>query len=260
MKKKLIGLTFGLMMVAGLLIGSVLLKDDTVEVGDITYSMTWGWGDAIPTESGWQVTNDLGYTVTVEKGYLVSHSVQLIPCEYDGENAGLLRDIFGANTVEAGHGGDENDPSAILIPQIEDLAVVNSIEFGATTVPYQQYCTAHYLVARSDSLTTNMPDDIDMYGLSLYLEGTYQAANSDELVAFALQTSLANGKITDIRPSTDSEAVRLAIGDEANHIHVQRQLDTLFHGVNFATMDTDEQARTILWSLIRDTQVFVSER
>ena len=260
MKNKLIGLTLGLMIVAGLLIGSILLNHKPVESGDIRYTLTWTWGDAVGTETGWQVTNDLGYTINVEKGYLVSHSVQLIACEDDAENAGLLDDIFGANTAEAGHGGDENDPSALLIPQIENLAQVTTIDFGAVNVPFQRYCTAHYLVARSDGLTTNMPDDIDMYGKSLYLEGTYQAADSDAVVAFSLQTSLANGKIVDIRPSIDSEPVRLEVSDEGIHINIQRQLDTLFDGVDFLTMDSDEQARTVLWSLIRDTQVLVSER
>ncbi len=261
MKKRLLALTLGLSVVAALLIGSVLLKDAEAESGEINYQMTWIWGEATATESGWQVENDLGFIVTVEEGYLISHTLQLLPCEdvEEEENAGLLNTVFGANTVEAGHGGDENDPSAILIPQVESLAVANTITFGSVTVPHTEYCTAHYLVARSDSVTLNMPENVDMYGLSLYVSGTYQKADSDETVAFILQTSLANGKIADIRDETDGEPVRVEITNDIVQVEVQRQLDTLFDGVDFETMDSDEQARTVLWSLIQDTQVLVTK-
>jgi hypothetical protein len=258
MKKRLFGLTLGLVIVAGMLIGSVLTKQKRGESGDINYAMTWDWGTATPTDTGWQVTNDLGYMIAVEKGYLVSHSIQLLECNDSDESAGLIGDFFEANTAEANHGGDDNDPSAILIPLVEELGSASSSDFGAVNVPYRQYCTAHYLVARSDSVTRNMPDDIDMYGQSLYLEGTYQVVDSEAVVPFTLQTSLANGTIADIRLSTNTEPMRVEISDEVIHIDIQRQLDTLFDGVDFETMDADEQARTVLWSLIRDTRVLVT--
>lgn len=247
-------------MVAALLIGSILLKDTEAESGEINYQMTWIWGEATAMESGWQVENDLGYIVTVEEGYLISHTLQLLPCEdVEQENASILNTVFGANTAEAGHGGDENDPSAILIPQVESLAVANALTFGSVTVPHTDYCTAHYLVARSDSVTLNMPENVDMYGLSLYVAGAYQKADSDETVPFVLQTSLANGKIADIRDESDGEPVRVEITNDSVQVEVQRQLDTLFDGVDFEMMDSDEQARTVLWSLIHDTQVLVTK-
>ena len=98
------------------LVGLFLLVVVPCSVGDFAL-FACGRGDTLSADVGygryhaqfedgsWQVVNDLGITVTVDKGYLASYSVQLLACEHEH---GLLQGILGfltIPTVSAGHWG-----------------------------------------------------------------------------------------------------------------------------------------------------------
>ena len=230
---------------------------DEPESGEVTYQLDWEWGDAMPTDEGWQVINDLGYTVNVTQGYLVSYSSTLIECEH---SHGIFDWLFGMtapSVAYAGHGEDDIDPAMLDTPHVESLHQPQTLMTGTVIVPEPSYCQGHYLVARGSSDTVGLPEDIEMYGTSLYIAGTYQANGSDEVMNFAVETSLANGDIIDLMSET-GDFIHAEISDETIEITITRQLDSLFDGIDFSTMPDDDIARSVLWALMDNTRLIVT--
>ena len=265
-KKSLWIMLLVLLVPSTLIIFSVVSQSDAEEQvinGDITYTFAWDWENAEPhADGGWLVENDLGYRIHVETGYVVSYSLQMLPCEQASTEQSSLwqpvQDLLGVQTAYAGHGGDEFDPSHMREPMIEDLASPSAVQLDAITVPQQHYCTAHYLIARATHAVSNLPSGVDLVGASIYFSGTYITADSVEPMPFVLQTGLANGVIaTFVDYNTDTIITQAIAGTTPLNVTVQRHLDTLFDGVDFGNMADDELSRTILWNLIADTQILV---
>lgn len=214
----------------------------------LNYYLNWTWGAAQRDAdgSGWQVVTDLGYQVHVESGSLVAYSTQLIECPHEHPTALDALDLI--NTAEAGHGSDGADPSALPQGMIENLAAPGLIKLGTVTLTGDlHYCQAHYLIARTDSTIEGMSQTDPLWGVSLYLTGTYQQGNSAP-VPFTLQTSLANGKIADL----DHTALH---SQPIADVIITRRLDTLFNGLDFATMESAELGKAALWNLIADLTI-----
>lgn len=231
--------------------------------GDIVYAASWVWGDAVAhADGGWSVTNDLGYTVTVERGYVVDFSTQLIACEHSHAWGGIawLEKLVGVAVVQAGHSSGDVDPAALTTATAEPIHSPALRELGTVTVNEPDYCEGHYLVARADGDTLNLPDDLDLHGMSLTIEGTYQRADMDAPVTFTAQTALANGAITTLSrvDLAGFRDVHVEISDEPVYVTIQRRLDTLFDGVDFAAMSRDEIGQAVLWSLIDGTRLLVT--
>lgn len=217
---------------AFMLLAPVFLWRNPHPEGQFSYRLVWDWGEAEALEQGWRVQNDLGYEIVVQSGYLVSYSAELVACthwHFWWETA------LAPMIAYAGHGETESE-SRISSPIIEALDNPENSEWAVVTVHEPSYCQAHYLVARGDSSTA------DMYGISLWIEGTYTfdgyAERGAEAVPFSLQTSLANGRMFEIQ-----------LGNEGI-VTISRRLDTLFTGVDFATMSEEEMGRAALWSLM----------
>ena len=56
----------------------------------------------------------------------------------------------------------------------------------------------------------------------------------------------------------DDAHIHIQVGAQDSLITVQRRLDTLFDGIDFATMDAETIGQEILWSLIADTRIIIS--
>lgn len=246
-----------LLISVGLIVVPILAKETASSTaareGVILYRTGWAWGDAVPTADGWTVTNDLGFVVMVEKAYLVNYTVQLLECE-DHTHASLLDSLM-PDTVLAGHGVGIN-PALVEASFIENFTHPETIEFGKVTVESVAYCEAHYLIARAGSETRFQPGDIEMYGVSLYVEGKYQKMDSAEITPFTAQTHLANGKQLTLHLPDDSMPVYVEVGEEPVEILVQRRLDSLFDGVDFTS--TENIGRAILWNIIASTEFIVT--
>lgn len=226
--------------------------------GDIHYQAAWTWGKAMDTPGpGWQVTNDLGYLVTVEDGYLVSYSAELVECEQDTPS--LLDQILGAvgpGVALAGHQQGPN-PAAITTSRVESLAEPASVDLGQVSVSLSYYCQGHYLLARATPDTAAMPTP-GAVGTSLYLRGTYQVDDS-AAVPFTIQTNLNWGGISDLSLADGSGApVHAEISREALQVTIERNLGELFDGVDFAGTSTTEQAKTILRTLTNGARFVIT--
>lgn len=251
---------YAIMLTILILLAPTVFSPNDVE-GTITYETQWDWGTATPTDNGWQVVNNLGYTVMVEKGYIVSYSTQLIYCEHTHSIFDWLGSVFAAAVVHAGHNSSgDADPASVVASMVESLSQPETGIMGTVTVEEPTYCTGHYLAARGSSDGLNMPTDKDMYGVTLYIEGTYQAPDSEIAISFTAETNLANGQMRDLfAPDDLTNPIHVGIGETPVRIGIVRYLDTLFDDADFATMDSAALGKTILWSMLDDMQMVVLE-
>lgn len=251
-------ITFLLMLTILILLAPSVFAPENV-TGNITYQLQWQWGDAIPLDDGWMVRNDLGYRVHVTKGYSVAYSTQLLYCEHSHGLFDWVGKIFAVSVVHAGHNTGDQDPASVLVSLIESLDKPQTSHIGTVTVNEPGYCKAHFLVAPGSDDTPNMPSDKDMFGVSLYIEGTYQSDDMPQAQPFRAQTSLGNGKNLPLIQADDAsqKSVHVEIGNTPVKIGIIRQLDSLFDGADFATMDEEELGKAILWQMMADLRIVV---
>jgi len=234
---------------------------------EIRYELGWraqGASDAASASGGWQVTNDLGYRVRVERGYVVSRSMELVECPRDARapSAALawLAGALGPSLAHAGHSSLLPNPAAITTPLVESLTAPRQLVAGRVAVVPQAYCRAHYLVARAERDARDLPADVDMVGKSLLLEGSYLAPGATDPVAFRVATSIANGALLDLAapgapPSPGSRAYDGAAG--VVRVTIERDRAHLFDGIGFASASEQDVARRVLGNLIAHTRVAV---
>jgi hypothetical protein len=219
-------------------------------IAEVRYHLTWDWGDAEPTDSGWRVITDRDYAVEVTEGYLVTYSVQLAPCTDEELGAGRpLPRLFGAGRAWAGHGGEE-DPSAWLTGIAEPLATPQSVSLEPVTLDEGLYCNAHYLVARAESKTMGLPDAFNLVGTSLYIEGT-AALDGGEPKPFSIWSTLPVGELA---PWSDPVS-GVDLSEGALDVTFTRDLGRLFDGVAFQTMSDESIEKTVLLGLIERLSV-----
>ena len=237
---------------------------DVVERGvwveSARYELTWDWGEAWEDEEvGWRVVLDDGVEVHVQRGYLVNYSVSLAPCDLAAAAprppapwaVALLDVVLGTSVAHAGH-GDEADPSTARASRVEDLARPGVVVLDELSFAGNLYCRVHYLVARSDTGTEAMPEEVDMENASLHLEGTWQRPG-EEAVAFEIHASLAHGLL----PELDEVVVGEVAAGTSVVVTVERRLDGLLKGVDFEAMGGDELARVVLSNLMGEAEVSV---
>ena len=170
--------------------------------GEVTYQLAWDLDGVSQHEDGWSVVSDLGITWRITRGYLVNFNLQLVPCE----QASWL----GIRPAWAGHSGDDIDPSAVGVSWAEAI-----VPLSPSTPPSQQasalYCKVHYLIARADSATHDLPGNVDLLGASLHLEGTWSRGGVD--TPFTLRVTPATGVLPvlpePIDAATDGAAIRV---------------------------------------------------
>lgn len=231
---------------------------------EITYHLDWTQDRISPNEDGqgWSVINDLGYHVAVERGYLVTASVQLVPCPKadQGGAASWLIDRLLPRPAYAGHGG-EQDESKTTLPYVESLTEPSLVNLDTVPVPHGAlYCQAHYLVAYGIEAAKNLPAEPNMVGTSLLVEGMVRASQTGPARPFSIKTDLVWGTITDLRPTAGTaDHLRLTTGRDAVTVTLRRDLGTLFDGVDFDHMTEIDQAKAVLRSVTNQTQVFVEQ-
>jgi len=229
-------------------------EPDPDTAGQIEYVARWNHEGITPLATGWRVTNDQRYVIDVHRGYMVTYGASLVPCPEPTDDGlgGLIRTVLGIGTAYAGH-SSEADPSAINDSRVESVSDPVSWTIGQIAVPAARYCEAHYLVARADEETRDMPDSIDLARKSLYLTGTYRAPDETEVKSFEVETSLANGVIHPLVHAGETTGIDLGQADV--QIVIERPLAGLFAGVAFDTMSTSAVERQILTALMTHTSV-----
>jgi hypothetical protein len=211
--------------------------------------------DLAPQE-GWEVVNDLGFTVRVTRAYLVSRSIELVPCTPQAPKLSLRDawdELIGPRPAFAGH-STVADPSASTSAQVESLQRADTSRLPALYPGAQRYCHAHYLIARADTQATGLPADVDMVDQTLRFDGEFQRPGATTFEPFTVRTAVANGKLVVFGNLTDGA---LDTGRNAAVVIIRRNLDTVFDRVDFSTMNEKRIAREILQNLIDGVEIDV---
>ena len=231
----------------------------------VSYRLEWDQEGVVPHSggAGWQTTNDRGYRVHLERGYLVNYSMELVECPKEALESGTdpLWAWFPVQTAWAGHMPTTPNPAAIHTPHIEALHAPVDFEVGSMLLAAQRYCRIHYLVARANRSAVGLPEDVDMVERSLWVRGTYQGAAAATAQPFELATSAANATLTDLFPpgrfGSQGAAIVVDTGKEDARVVIHRRLKPLFDGVDFDTMPPARIERQVLQNLINQTEITV---
>jgi len=202
------------------------------------YTLAWDTEGVEVADGSWSVETDLGYQVTLSRGYLSTYSLYLIPCP-EADHARRWSLIRAAH---AGHSLTEDD-SMLLSPQLEDIAAMDASEHDSVLFDETEYCEVSYVTARADDRSEGMPDDLDLRNVTLYLEGQLSAPG-EAPAAFQWSTALFYGR---------SEHIVLAGDGDRAHVRVERQLSTMFDGVDFADVSEARAMDLVLQNLINHT-------
>ncbi|MBT6492659.1 MAG: hypothetical protein HOK97_23005 [Deltaproteobacteria bacterium] len=230
----------------------------------VDYHVSWDTEGVLFSESGFELTNNLGYDIEVTAGYLVFYSTQLVPCE-DEESSELTSidwgkwwgRLIGVRTAHAGHGEEDLDASVVAQSYVEDLTEPVSQQIGSRTIEGIRYCQIHYLVARGGTGTLQLPQEQDMVGTSLYLQGTWEVEGG-ETQAFTISSSVAYGTLSNLYPSAFYGAADQELQVDASQtgarIEIKRNLLGLFADTDFKAMSDAQLERRILQNVIEYTE------
>ncbi len=202
---------------------------------------------------------DLGHEVVVSRAYLVQAQAQLVDCLGVGSDVWddwlALRDVLAPGLAYAGH-SESPEPSAVIAPRAIDLVRgAQSLSFGASSFPEARYCRSHFLVAGlgDTSAIAGAPEDVDLAGLSLYVEAAVLDTQGGAAPrAITIASTLSDGAITDLPDalvsSLEGSHARLTVTR-----HVARMFDGL--ALDDETLDEDTVARAVLTQLDHEARV-----
>lgn len=227
-----------------------------------TERLTWH------ADGGWSVETDLGYRVRIDRGRLVTHSIELVACTDDGAAATdaprrspltLLR----PRVALAGH-GESNNPTKVVVARGEDLTRPETMALGQVEldgVPLaESYCEG-FLLAAASALDT-ATESAEQGSASLVLEGSWRAPGSGEDQPLALRSELAWGgagalaveqprrvSLAALTGRGDVESWRPSRSSAQAQVTLERDLGALFDGLDLASSDPETQARAVLRAL-----------
>lgn len=199
------------------------------------YTLTWDTADVTWETQGWSTTTDLGYVVHVENGWVGSYGLSLVACEdVIVRGSDVLWSLVGVQSAYAGHSGDEIDPSALVLDQMESLATPIPHQYGPYLFAPDTYCRVHYVM--SYAIEEAEAEGRNLTGSSLWLEGTITSPNGDRW-PLDVQSDVAHGALRDL-PQLANLA-NAALLTEHVEIRVTRALATMFDGIDFNQEPSD---------------------
>jgi len=236
------------------------------------YRLAWHQDGVVrgSAEPGWSVVSDLGFHVRVTRGYLVSYGMEFVECEGDpagagprsaASRAGALAALLGPSPAHAGHGSADPNPARLGTTFVESLTEAGTIDVGYVEAPAYRYCSLHYLVAGARRGAVGLPDDVDMLGASLHVEGVYRAPSGQIEAPFTIRTSAANGVLGALRGSLarfgPAGVVEVDGSIESARATISRDLSTMFDGVDFVALSDRQASWRVLNNLIAATEIVV---
>jgi hypothetical protein len=224
--------------------------------GEIAVTMGWNTTGITPAANGvgWQTENNLGYTVTLQRGYLVTQRAGLLFCDHPH---GPFSWLAMRPPVVRAH--EEDLAGVVSRLWVEPLHEPVPRSYGQRTVNDPAYCQASVQVAPATSTADQLPDDLDLVGMSLYLEGTYQIGNSDE-APFVITNNGSHGLSTGLHRAADRNTLYEArIGQEVVQVTIERNLGAMFNGIDFANQPADQAGRTALRNVVGGTEAVLTD-
>jgi hypothetical protein len=209
----------------------------------LQWKVDWDTAGVTTTADGWEVTNSLGVTFHVTRGYLVTYGLQLRPCEATTTTASrILEWLRPVPLAWAGHGGLSDQ--SFVYGEVEPLMpLTDGFEREVLLPDDASYCSIHYLVARADTNLDTSAATVPMDRVTLHLDGWWSAAGSETQQPLAIHTELNTGSYIDlVRP--------ISAGDGGKEtVVVTRQLAAFFDDVDPAALSEARLAQSLLLNI-----------
>lgn len=194
------------------------------------------------------IENNLGYKVNIQKGYFSSYSVRLYPCSTISSTQLLLP----ISSAWAGH-------SDILVSGNWEMPVVENMLLRETILQEKSFeehrvCDLVYTIARADGSSQNVPEDVELENLSLYIEGFWQKGDIEE--SFSWSSSLPTERVFPLENCLDSDEY---VDGKGMKVQLTRDLSEAFDDIDFEAVDEQNGSLQILTNLVQDTE-FVCQR
>jgi hypothetical protein len=186
------------------------------------------------------ITTDLGYSVRIERGHIVSFAVSLVPCSKGNRAGGAGSGLF-ISSARAGHVSGSL-PGQLIKPVPEALHRAQPTLFGQLAPPERDYCQAHYVAAGARQLG----------GLSLRIEGAWRRGNS-AWRQFRAESSASFGAFFALRDAAGAPYRGSVAGFQ--NLTLTRDLRRLFDGVRFADGAAAEMRKRILRNFVNHARV-----
>jgi hypothetical protein len=189
------------------------------------------------------VVTDLGYTVRLERAYLVSSSVEIFACPTLGRR--LSR--WAVGSAEAHAPGSPTRLGTALVEPLTGGAPA-AIPLGAIRPPPDRYCRVVYTASAADPDAVGLPADLEVAGKTVYLAGTFQRGPADprpftvsSSAPFTVEATLGDADLFAARPQAT--------------LAVRKQADHWFDGVDFETHPPRVMAIEVLENIRRSIRL-----
>jgi len=216
--------------------------------GQVKYTFLWKDVPDEWSEAG-VITNELGYSLEIERAWLGVNRIQLIPCKID-EQQGWFKNFSIVASAFAGHDDGPPDPSAFDVGLVEEIGSALATETPIIQVETGLYCGVHVLYAETPEFAVDAEDE--MVGLTLLLRGHWWSPWSDTKTPFELSTTLGNGAIYDFEEDLNRN---LDITREGVEVKVERSFETLFNGMDLEVMSDKALSKVFLTNLVANTKI-----
>jgi hypothetical protein len=194
---------------------------------------------------------DLGYEVELERAYLTIQRVQLVECApaAGGEAGAAHRRAPWAGGVAHAH-DLSGDPTVLGTPYVDsalraDFALAR---VGVMEPPPGRYCRARVALGPADGDALGLPADIDMVGLSFYLEGSYLPPGGTRPIHFIIESSEEREALVDLVDVYRGQPTPIVLDGDHRDIRLSLAMLTNFwlDGVDFRGEGLPQEERGAL--------------
>lgn len=214
--------------------------------------VTDGTGAEQPQPAGTKnFTNSEGTAIRIRTGYLVLWSVALESgCdEPDFVDAAPWWSGF----IRSAHAHAESTPLKLGVPHVIDLAAAESqpVELGSLTPPPGDYCGIKAELLRADDDAVGLPEEVDMIGRVLYVEGEYLDTGGTTWVPFVIETGM------NLREAKRMFSIPLTLSDQQRtaSVTVSIPYHRWFDGAQMGALDDPVQLDRLLGNIGAGIQV-----
>jgi hypothetical protein len=204
------------------------------------------------------LTTDRGYQVHLERAYLVSTSVEVVPCSAvvpppaarAAPAGGRVLGWLGRALIGRAEAHTPGTPTRLGTAFVESLAAAPDVRvtLGEIRPPPDRYCRLSYTASPADHDAVGMPSDSAALGNTIYLQGTF-ARGSDAAADFTVAAPMP------FTVSADVEPLDLTEGAPPPTVVIRKQADHWLDGVDFATAPARVIARTVIDNIQRSIRL-----
>ena len=226
----------------------------------LSYSLDWDRTGVRFNErrDSWSATNNLGIEFQIDRGFLVSNRMELLPCLWPpsegdagfGDVALRALSWITGGRAQAGHSGDPTN-STRTRNWAEPIHKALSVGHSSHETSAEAYCQFSYAIARADIATIDRPDEPSLLGFSLTLAGRWRSAPDQPWLAFDWETAMPWGVLWDF---VWLEAAQ-SPNDSLVAVTVTRPLLGILRDLNPATQSAEVLGNKSVQNMVEGTRV-----